>query len=123
MPEETEPTPAPSAPASTGPVDYLKLHDQVIDAIRQVYDPEIPVNVYDLGLIYGVQVNEDATVDVKMTLTSPACPEAQSLPPMVEMEIRAVEGVKGAAVEIVWEPPWDMSLMSEAARLQLGMDL
>ena len=123
MSEETETPTAPVEPASTAPLDYAKLHDQVIDAIRQVYDPEIPVNVYDLGLIYGVQVNEDATVDVKMTLTSPACPEAQSLPPMVEMEIRAVEGIKGAAVEIVWEPPWDMSLMSEAARLQLGMDL
>ncbi len=122
MPEDTEPTPAPVVPAPSGPVDYAKLHDQVIDAIRQVYDPEIPVNVYDLGLIYGVQVNEDLTVDIKMTLTSPACPEAQNLPPMVEMEIRAVEGIKGAAVEIVWEPPWDMSLMSEAARLQLGMD-
>jgi FeS assembly SUF system protein len=122
MSEEVTPTtPAPAAPSA--PVDYLKLHDQVIDAIRQVYDPEIPVNIYDLGLIYGVVVNEDATVDVKMTLTSPACPEAQNLPPMVEMEIKSVEGVKNATVEIVWEPPWDMSQMSEAARLQLGMDI
>lgn len=104
------------------PVDYARLHEQVIGAISNIYDPEIPVNIYDLGLIYSVLVNDDASVDIKMTLTSPACPEAQSLPPMVEMEARSVEGVTAARVEIVWDPPWDMSQMSEAARLMLGFD-
>ncbi len=103
-------------------LDFERLHDEVVSAIRTIFDPEIPVNIYDLGLIYAVQIDEEAIVNVTMTLTSPACPEAQSLPPAVEAEIRGVEGVKGAKVEIVWEPPWGPDRMSEAARLQLGMD-
>lgn len=104
-------------------IDFAKLHEDVVNAIRTIYDPEIPVNIYDLGLIYSVVVNEDLTVDVKMTLTSPACPEAQSLPPSVEMEVAAVEGIKGARVEVVWDPPWGPELMGEDARLALGMDV
>lgn len=109
--------------ATAEPVDYGRLHEGVVDAIREIFDPEIPVNIYDLGLIYSVVINEDRVVDVKMTLTSPACPEAQSLPPSVEMSVRSVEGVVGARVEVVWEPPWGPELMSEDAKLALGMDL
>jgi metal-sulfur cluster biosynthetic enzyme len=82
-------------------LDYERIHNDVINVIKTIFDPEIPVNIYELGLIYAVQVNDDAVVDVKMTLTSPACPEAQSIPPMVEAEIRTVEGVKGARVDVV----------------------
>lgn len=107
----------------TEAIDFEQMHEGVIDAIRQIYDPEIPVNIYDLGLIYAVEIDEDAVVKVTMTLTSPACPEAQSLPPAVEAEIRGVEGVKGAQVDVVWDPPWGPDRMSEGARLQLGMDI
>lgn len=93
----------------------------MIESIRQCYDPEIPVNIYDLGLIYDVAVDEDDKVNVKMTLTSPACPVAGSLPPEVETRIRATEGVQDANVEVVWDPPWSPEKMSEAARLQLGL--
>lgn len=104
-------------------VDFERMHNAVVDVIRTIFDPEIPVNIYDLGLIYAIEVHEDAVVDVKMTLTSPACPEAQSIPPMVEAEVRTVEGVKGAKVEVVWDPPWGPDRMSEDARLALGMDI
>lgn len=105
------------------PRDDARMHDDVIAALRSVHDPEIPVNIYDLGLIYAVIINEDNSVDIKMTLTSPACPEAQNLPPTVEVEVRAVEGVTDARVEIVWDPPWGPERMSEGAKLQLGMDI
>lgn len=107
----------------TEPVDYERVHNDVVNAIRGIFDPEIPVNIYDLGLIYAIEVEPEGRVQVKMTLTSPACPEAQSIPPMVEMEIREVEGVTSAEVEVVWDPPWGPERMSEAARLQLGFDL
>jgi FeS assembly SUF system protein len=94
----------------------------VIDALRTIYDPEIPVNIYDLGLIYALEVDElHGRVRVLMTLTAPGCPVAQTFPGMVEGIVRSVPGVKDAEVELVWEPPWDRSRMSEAARLQLGM--
>ena len=108
----------PAAETSSEP----SLKDQVVEAIRTVYDPEIPVNIYDLGLIYNVDVDETHTGDVKMTLTSPACPVAGSLPPEVEAKIRAVENVMDAAVEIVWDPPWNPNMMSDAAKLQLGLE-
>jgi FeS assembly SUF system protein len=97
------------------------LKDQIICALRNVYDPEIPVNIYDLGLIYDLNIDRDNKVFVRMTLTAPGCPVAQTFPGTVECAIKGVEGVSDACVELVWEPPWDMSRMSEAARLQLNM--
>jgi FeS assembly SUF system protein len=96
------------------------LEARVIDALRTVYDPEIPVNIYELGLVYEVEVDEDAHVKVRMTLTSPMCPVAESLPPEVEQKIRQLPGIAHVDVEITWEPPWNPSMMSEAAKLQLG---
>ncbi len=93
----------------------------MIEALKQIYDPEIPVNIYDLGLIYGVDVDENGRVDVKMTLTAPGCPVAQTFPGQVEAAIRQVPGVTDAHVEVVWDPPWTKDRMSEAAKLQLGM--
>jgi FeS assembly SUF system protein len=97
------------------------LRERVIEALRSVYDPEIPVNIYDLGLIYRVEVDEVAMVRIDMTLTAPGCPVAQTFPGMVENTVRCVPGVSDAAVELVWDPPWTMDNMSEAAKLQLGL--
>jgi FeS assembly SUF system protein len=96
------------------------LKDKAIEAICQVFDPEIPVNIYELGLIYSVETTPENDVQVVMTLTSPMCPVAESLPIDVEMNVRAVEGVRDVNVELTWEPPWDPGLMSEAAKLELG---
>ena len=96
------------------------LERDVVDMIRTCYDPEIPVNIYELGLIYGVTINEEYDVHVLMTLTSPSCPVAETLPPDVEQKIAGVEGVKSAKVEITFEPPWEQSMMSEEAKLELG---
>lgn len=93
----------------------------VIEALRGVYDPEIPVNIYDLGLIYRLDISEAGQVEIAMTLTAPGCPVAQTFPATVEERVREVPGVGGAHVEIVWEPPWDQSRMSEQARLELGL--
>lgn len=98
------------------------LREAVIDVLLTCYDPEIPVNIYDLGLIYGIDVGPDKAVTIQMTLTSPACPVAGSLPPEVEQKVRAIPGVGPVKVDLVWEPPWGKHLLSEAARLQLGMD-
>ncbi len=95
--------------------------DAVIGAIATVYDPEIPVNIYELGLVYAIELGEDGTVKVEMTLTTPSCPSAQELPGQVEEAIRLLPGVSDVAVEIVWDPPWDPSRMSEDARLALNM--
>src|SRR3954447_1560057 len=97
------------------------LEGKVIEAIRQVYDPEIPVNLYDLGLIYEIAVADDNSVKVKMTLTAPACPVAGTLPAEVERRIENVPEVKSAEVELVWDPPWTRDRMSEAAQLELGL--
>jgi len=96
------------------------LERDVVDMIRTCYDPEIPVNIYELGLIYGVTINEARDVHVLMTLTSPSCPVAETLPPDVEQKIASVEGVKSAKVEITFEPPSEQSMMSEEAKLELG---
>lgn len=93
----------------------------VIEVLRTCYDPEIPVDIYELGLIYAVTVAPDGSVDVRMTLTSPSCPAAQALPAEVERKVRSVPGVTDARVEIVFEPPWDSCKMSDAARLKLGL--
>ncbi len=106
------------------PIDGIKaqaLEAQVIEALRTCYDPEIPVDVYELGLIYGVDVDASGVVNIRMTLTSPACPVAGTLPPDVESKVQAIDGVTSAKVELVWDPPWTPERMSEAARLQLNM--
>ena len=98
-----------------------QLQQQVVEALKTVYDPEIPVDIYELGLIYGLEVLPDRTVSIQMTLTSPACPVAGSLPGEVEAKASEVAGVGSATVELVWDPPWDMDKMSEAAKLELGL--
>ena len=97
------------------------LEERIIEVLRTVYDPEIPVNIYEIGLIYEVTVDDEANVHVLMTLTSPMCPVAESLPPEVEEKVAAVEGVASAKVEVTWDPPWDPDMMSEAAKLELNM--
>lgn len=94
---------------------------RVVEALQTIYDPEVPVNIYEMGLIYGVDVDPLGNASVSMTLTAPNCPAAQSLPMEVEEKVKAVDGVNEVNLEIVWEPPWDPSLMSDAAKLQLGM--
>ncbi len=98
------------------------LRERIVDALKTVYDPEIPVNIYELGLIYKLDVDAQNQVDVDMTLTSPMCPVAGTLPGEVESKIRGVEGVSEVKVELVWDPPWSMEKMTEEARLQLGID-
>ena len=124
-------TPAAGAdlPAPTGETAALQpdaarteaLKPAILDAIRTVFDPEIPVNIYELGLIYEIAADAQSRVRVLMTLTSPACPSAQQLPSEVRYKVKALEGITDATVEVVWEPPWTKDLMSEAARLSLGM--
>ena len=97
------------------------LEDKIIDVLRTCYDPEIPVNIHELGLIYDIDIDPEGAVNIKMTLTSPACPVAGSLPPEVEQKVSNIEGVTSAKVEVVWDPPWNPDMMTEAARLQLGM--
>lgn len=97
------------------------IEAEVIEVLRTVYDPEIPVDIYDLGLIYDVDVSPEGLVNVRMTLTSPACPVAGTLPPEVEAKVRTVEGVTDAKVEVVWDPPWTPDRMSEAAKLELDL--
>ncbi|PJD92642.1 MAG: SUF system Fe-S cluster assembly protein [Legionella sp.] len=101
--------------------DQEALKEQIILALKGVYDPEIPVNIYDLGLIYGVEINDEGHVDVQMTLTTPGCPVAQTFPGTVEQAVNQVEGVSDCTVELVWEPPWTQERMTEAARLELGI--
>ena len=97
------------------------IEAQVIEALRTCFDPEIPVNIYEMGLIYDIKTSSDGVVSIQMTLTSPHCPAVQSLPAEIESKVRAVSGVSDVKIDLVWEPPWDPSKMSEAARLQLGM--
>lgn len=96
------------------------LETTIIDVLKSIYDPEIPVDVYELGLIYEVKINKDQTVDIEMTLTSPNCPVAESLPKEVEDKVASVDGVTSAKVNIVFDPPWDKEMMSEEAKLELG---
>jgi FeS assembly SUF system protein len=97
-----------------------EIEKQTIEVLKSCYDPEIPVNIYELGLIYEVKVNEDKAVHVLMTLTSPSCPVAETLPPDVENKIKAIDEVSSARVEITFDPPWEQSMMSEEAKLELG---
>lgn len=97
------------------------LYERVVEALREIYDPEIPVNIYDLGLIYAVDVTNDGDVAITMTLTTPHCPVAESMPGEVELRCSTVPGVRDAEVNLVWDPPWGPNLMSDEARLELGM--
>ena len=97
------------------------IKSKVIDAVKKIYDPEIPVNIYELGLIYKIDVDEKNKVNVDMTLTSPNCPVAESLPNEVKENIKKVEGVSDVNLNLVWEPPWDKDKMSEAAKLELNL--
>ena len=130
---EAEPIPAPlareplvapdEAPAASDippDIQTAQLEGRIIEAISTIFDPEIPVNIYELGLIYDLNITADSCVKVDMTLTSPACPVAGSLPGEVEQKVREVEGVQDVALELVWDPPWTPDRMSEAARLELG---
>ena len=106
---------------SLNSIQRTMIENDVIEALRTVYDPEIPVDIYELGLIYEIDVDDAGAVTVQMTLTSPACPVAGSLPPEVENKVRSVSGVTNAQVELVWEPTWTPDRMSEVAKLELGM--
>jgi len=109
-------------PTEAATIAHTVLTEQVIGVLRTVYDPELPVNIYDLGLVYGIEVEpQSGRVHIKMTLTAPGCPVAQTFPGTVECALRELADVNEACVELVWEPPWDRSRMSEAARLTLGM--
>jgi len=110
-----------ASPAALKSARQLEIEREVIKVLRKVFDPEIPVNIYDLGLIYDIDIDPDDNVHVRMTLTAPGCPVAGTLPPQVEQQIEAIEQVKGATVELVWEPQWTKDMMSEAAQLQLGL--
>jgi FeS assembly SUF system protein len=105
---------------SVKPFETLDLESKVIETLQMIYDPEIPVNIYDLGLVYDVNVKPEGRVEICMTLTSPACPVAGSLPGEVESKVKQIEGVKEVIVDIVWDPPWNPDMMSEAAKLELG---
>ncbi|GGB76993.1 SUF system Fe-S cluster assembly protein [Flavobacterium suaedae] len=102
-------------------IDTAKLGEEIVKVLKTIYDPEIPVDIYELGLIYDVMVNTDNEVKILMTLTSPNCPVAESLPQEVQDKVKNIEGVKDAEVEITFDPPWTRDLMSEEAKLELGM--
>lgn len=97
-----------------------EIEDKVVETLKTIFDPEIPVDIYELGLVYNIGIEDDASVQILMTLTSPSCPVAETLPPEVEQKVAAIPGVNGCKVEITWDPPWDKSMMSEAAQLELG---
>lgn len=109
----------PEGVASTAPGG--DLYEAVIAALRDIFDPEIPVNIYDLGLIYGVEITDEGGAVVTMTLTTPHCPVAESMPGEVELRVSSVPGIRDAEVNLVWDPPWDPAKMSDEARLELGM--
>lgn len=97
-----------------------ELQNKIIEILKTIYDPEIPVDIYELGLVYMIDINDDNFATITMTLTSPSCPVAETLPPEVEQKVASVPGVNGAKVEITWDPPWDKSMMSQEAMLELG---
>jgi len=109
----------PGEPLLPGRIE--EIEEQIVAVLRTCYDPEIPVNVHELGLIYGVEVDPFGNVLVRMTLTSPACPVAGSLPPEIQAKLGGIPGVRAAKVEVVWDPPWHQDRMSDAAKLQLGL--
>lgn len=115
---ETHPPDPPESPSNDAPSG---LEQRIVEALKTVYDPEIPVDIYELGLIYEVDIRAENSVYLKMTLTSPMCPVAETLPPEVEEKVRLVEGVASVELDLVWEPPWEPDMMSEAAKLELNM--
>lgn len=119
-----QPTPAsadPPPPIEPDPVRTLELKPKIVEQLATVFDPEIPVNIYELGLIYDVAVDRQGLAVIRMTLTAPGCPAAVTLPAEVQGKVKAIEGVADARVDLVWEPPWDKDRMSDAAKLQLGI--
>ena len=112
-------SPEPVAEPAGGPGGDLQA--AVVEVLKSIYDPEIPVDIYELGLIYGVDISEDGDATITMTLTTPHCPVAESLPQEVELRAMSVPGIRDAVVNLVWDPPWDPSKMSDEARLELGM--
>ena len=120
-----EPAPAgdsgPRAPLMADPATTDRFRPQILTALSSIFDPEIPVNIYELGLIYDITVDGEASVDIRMTLTAPGCPAALTLPGQVEQRVRDILGVKNVHVEVVWDPPWTKDRMSDAAKLQLGI--
>ncbi len=127
---EDTPKPASQQPEAGGdqtsmsPVEKLQaqaLEARIVETLRTIFDPEIPINIYEMGLIYNVDVDASGNVDVRMTLTSPMCPVAESLPAEVQTKVKAVDGVTDTKIDLVWDPPWTPEKMSEAARLQLNL--
>ena len=103
-------------------MDTDAVKEQIVDVLKTCYDPEIPVNIYEMGLIYEIDVQQDGMVNIKMTLTSPNCPAAQSIPAEIETKVKDLKDVSDAMIEIVWEPPWQVDMMTEDAKLELGID-
>jgi FeS assembly SUF system protein len=118
---EAEAKPAADAASPPAPEEITRLTDDIVAALKTVYDPEIPADIYELGLIYRIDISDERTVSVDMTLTTPNCPSAQELPSMVENAVATVPGVRDVKVEVVWDPPWDPSRMSDEARVVLNM--
>ncbi len=102
-------------------INKQELEDKIIHTLKTCYDPEIPVDVFELGLIYEIMIDEEANVNIKMTLTSPACPVAGSLPPEIQEKVKLIPEIKSVNIELVWSPPWDRDMMSEYAKVELGM--
>jgi FeS assembly SUF system protein len=120
-PAETIAAPTPAEGSALPQEEISRLTDDIVQALKTVYDPEIPADIYELGLIYKLDIKDDRTVDVDMTLTTPNCPAAAELPQMVENAVSSVQGVGPVKVQVVWDPPWDPSRMSDEARLVLNM--
>jgi FeS assembly SUF system protein len=120
-PADAEAKPAADAASPPAPDEITRLTDDIVAALKTVYDPEIPADIYELGLIYRIDISDERTVSVDMTLTTPNCPSAQELPNMVENAVATVPGVRDVKVEVVWDPPWDPSRMSDEARVVLNM--
>jgi FeS assembly SUF system protein len=119
--QDAAPAAAPAEGFSPDPLKTLTLQPALVEAVSKVFDPEIPVNIYELGLIYNLDVDSNMNVQVRMTLTAPACPAAQTIPIDVERRVREIPGVNDVKVAVVWDPPWTRDKMSEAAKLTLGM--
>jgi FeS assembly SUF system protein len=120
-PAEAPPAPAAGTPSTLPEAELTRLTDEIIAALKTVFDPEIPSDIYELGLIYRIDIADDRAVAIEMTLTTPNCPSAQELPTMVENAVASVPGVGAVKVDIVWDPPWDPSRMSDEARAVLNM--
>ena len=118
---ETPEAQSPEARLVTAPEPLREVGERIVQSLKTVYDPEIPVDIYELGLIYGVELDDAGAAHIRMTLTTPMCPAAEELPPEVESKARAVEGVTSVTLDLVWDPPWSPAMMSEAAKLELGM--